>query len=126
MNYIIFEDNNYDLLRPFTDLHASFELRVGILSNIDRVKYLISENDRIQLYVRSDIKKIVEEKYPNYVVNPEIYKPGVFLNGNCLWNSDSIEAIKGDYSYSNENGLVAFSSDTNKFDVSVSSKESVV
>ena len=113
MNYIIFEDNNCHLLRPFTDLHASFDLRVGILTNIDRVKYLISENDTIQLYVRSDIKKIVEEKYPNYVVNPEIYKPGVFLNGNCLWNSDSIEAIKGDYSYSNENGLVAFSSDTN-------------
>ncbi len=45
MNYIIFEDNNCHLLRPFTDLHASFDLRVGILTNIDRVKYLISEND---------------------------------------------------------------------------------
>ena len=113
MNYIIFEDNNYDLLRPFTDLHASFDLRIGILTNIDRVKHLISENDKIQLYVRTSIKKIIEEKYPNYLVNPDIYEPGIFLNGNCLWNSDSIDLIKSDYSYSNENGLAAFSSNEN-------------
>ena len=31
----------------------------------------------------------------------------------CLWNSDNISLIKGDYSYSNENGLVAFTSNSN-------------
>ena len=83
MNYIIFEDNNYDLLRPFTDLHASFDLRIGILTNIERVKHLISENDKIQLYVRTSIKKLIEEKYPNYLVNPDIYEPDSIEN-ECL------------------------------------------
>ena len=37
MNYIIFEDNNYELLKPFSDLHATFEMKVGAFSNIDRI-----------------------------------------------------------------------------------------
>ena len=113
MNYIIFEDNNCYLLKPFIDLHPSFDLRVGVFTNIQRIKNLISKDDTIQLYVRERIKKIVKERYPDITVNPETYGPGIFLNGNCHWNSDNISLIKGDYSYSNENGLVAFSSNNN-------------
>ena len=113
MNYIIFEDNNRHLLKPFIDLHPSFDLRAGIFTNIERIQNLISKDDTIQLSVREDIKEIVKEKYPDFSVNPETYNPGIFLNGSCLWNADNISSIEGNYSYSNNNGLVAFSSNDN-------------
>ena len=58
MNYIIFEDNNCHLLKPFIDLHPSFDLRTGIFTNIERIQNSISEGDIIQLSVLEDIKEI--------------------------------------------------------------------
>ena len=110
MNYILFE-NNYDLLRPFSDLHASFELRAGVFNNIERLMESISSNDSVQLYVREDIKDLIKERYPKLSVNPDYFDPGIYLNGSCIWSSELLESIDHNRSYSNQNGLIAFHTD---------------
>ena len=37
MNYILFEDRFTPFLKPFTDLQASFEVRCGQYTNIERI-----------------------------------------------------------------------------------------
>ena len=37
MNYIIFEDSKVFNLKPFSLNHASFEMRCGIYSNVERI-----------------------------------------------------------------------------------------
>ena len=54
MNIIIFENNHTNLLEPFSINHASFELRVGGLTNLDRIKHLYKE-DNIILIVREEM-----------------------------------------------------------------------
>ena len=62
MNYILFEKDT-DQIRPFSDLHASFELLTGVFDNIQRLNRSISANDTIQLFVRSDIEDLIKHKY---------------------------------------------------------------
>jgi len=111
MNYIIFEDNNYELLKPFSDLHATFEMKVGAFSNIDRIINQLLEEDTIQLYVREEIEDLIKERYPDLNVNPDTYNPGFYFNGNCIWDSDIIKNMDKKSSYCNANGLVGFHSD---------------
>ena len=40
MNIIIFEDNNIGFLKPFSINHSSIELRVGAMTNFDRIKLM--------------------------------------------------------------------------------------
>ena len=55
MNYILFEDDRTSLLAPFSDLHASFEMRTGVFTNIERILMQISDTDSVQIYVRKEI-----------------------------------------------------------------------
>ena len=43
MNIIIFEDEKYKLLYPFTINHATFEMRVGVFSNIARIIKIVED-----------------------------------------------------------------------------------
>ena len=52
MNYILFEDSNTYNLRPFSLNHASFEMRCGIYTNIERVFNLLNPEDKLYLIVR--------------------------------------------------------------------------
>ena len=117
MNYILFEDDRTNLLAPLSDLHASFEIRTGVFTNIERILMQISEGDSVQIYTRQEIANIVREKYPNLDVNPENYNPGIYLNGTGVWYSDEISLINSGRSYSNDNGLIGFThSETVKYD----------
>tara|TARA_Y100000768_G_scaffold235260_1_gene177895 strand:+ start:465 stop:1643 length:1179 start_codon:yes stop_codon:yes gene_type:complete len=107
MNYILFEKNT-DRIRPFSDLHASFELMTGAFDNIQRLIRSISKNDTIQLFVRKDIEDLIKHKYPDFDVNPDYFEPGIYLNGNCLWYPEDITLINNNRSYSNINGIVSF------------------
>jgi len=113
MNYIIFEDKDFKSLSPFTDLHATFELRTGAFTNIDRILYQISDDDTIQLYVREEIEDIIREKYPSIDVNPKTFNSGIYINGTSICYFDDFKNLDRNLSYSNPNALITFSSNEN-------------
>ena len=51
MNIIIFEDSNINNLKPFSINHASFELKCGIYSNLERI--INSFGDNVNLSSRA-------------------------------------------------------------------------
>ncbi len=61
-NIIIYEDSNFENLAPFSINHASFELKCGIFSNLDRIiKHYNNSNiilivDRIRDLIKKDIQ----------------------------------------------------------------------
>ena len=111
MNYILFEKDT-ERIRPFSDLHASFELMTGAFDNFQRLIRSISKNDTIQLFVRQDIEDLIKHKYPDFDVNPDYFEPGVYLNGDCLWYPEDLNLINNNRSYSNINGIVSFHTDS--------------
>ena len=54
MNYILFEDQQKNNLAPFTINHASFEVRCGAFTNIERVKGLMNEGDKLYLIIKQN------------------------------------------------------------------------
>ena len=107
MNYIVYEDLKVDNLNPFSLNHASFEIRCGVYSNIERVFNLLSPEDKLYLVVRKDIENIVRERFPQLIVNPEIIPSGLMLNGATIWNKDLINKLEIDKSYSCNGSLIA-------------------
>ena len=61
MNIIIFEDHNIQNLRPFSINHASFELKCGIYSNIDRIISIFPQASNYYLIVRDELKDLIQE-----------------------------------------------------------------
>ena len=86
----IFEDQENKSLYPINQLRASFELRCGAFTNLERIQQSLNSHDEIQFLVRDEIKNIVQERYPHISVNPELFSPGVWLNGQALWRINVI------------------------------------
>ena len=80
MKLIIFEDNKEKFLFPYCINHASFEIKVGLYSNLDRIVSHHKDNDGVYLIVRKEIEKIVKYRYPNFTVNPKIVPKGKYFN----------------------------------------------
>ena len=91
MNYILFEDHQKSNLAPFTINHASFEIRCGAFTNIERVNRLMNEGDKLYLIVQPDYCPIIRERYPEFIVNPDIIPAGLCLNGATLWDSETLD-----------------------------------
>ena len=89
----IFEDKDSQALSPLNQVRASFELRCGAFTNLERIQNSLSINDEIQLLVRNEIKDIIKERYPHITVNPDSVSPGVWLNGQAIWTKDHIQQI---------------------------------
>ena len=85
MNIIIYEDNKTEQFKPFTLNHATFELKCGIWTNLDRIKYYYNssycEDVQYILLVRPEIELLVRLRYPNMIVNPENIPKGKYING---------------------------------------------
>ena len=111
MNYILFEDYQKNNLAPFTINHASFEVRCGAFTNIERVKSLMHESDKLCLIVQPEFCAIIRERYPEYVVNPDIIQKGLCLNGATLWNRETLDKINPRQNYSRDGILIAMSLD---------------
>lgn len=112
MNVIIFEDNNVNNLKPFSINHASFEMKTGIYSNLERIlnniKPGIDKDINFYLIVRNELKDIIQEKFPKYIVNPEIIPEGLYFNGAAVWNCNFLENASKGYAFSSSGNLVAF------------------
>jgi len=68
----VFEDVEYSSLFPLNINRASFELRCGAFTNLERINNLLTNDDTIQLVVRNDISKLIKERFPHLIINPEI------------------------------------------------------
>ena len=107
MNYIIFEDLKSNNLKPFSLNHASFEIRCGLYSNIERISKIIGSEDKLYLIVRPDIEDLIRQKFNNCIVNPKIIPKGFFLNGATIWDRGLINNLEVGKSYSNNGSLIA-------------------
>ena len=98
MKLIIFEDNKEKFLFPYCINHASFEIKVGLYSNLDRIVSHHKDNDGVYLIVRKEIEKIVKYRYPNFTVNPKIVPKGKYFNARnvCKNDKSGFENIKDD------------------------------
>ena len=103
----IFEDQNYQSLFPLNQIRASFELRCGAFTNYERIRNNINVDDEIHFLVRSEIKEITQERYPDITVNPEILSPGIWLNGCALWSADLIKSVNSSRTYTNKGRILA-------------------
>ena len=88
MVYTIFE-NKAENFYPFTINHSIIEIRGGAFSLLERVKQQISNQDRIILVVRDNIKDIISERYPDIEVNPKIIPPSYLCRAGIIDIKDS-------------------------------------
>ncbi|NOZ08339.1 MAG: hypothetical protein GXO91_05625 [FCB group bacterium] len=107
-HYVIFEDEFAEALYPFSLNHASFEVRCGNFTNLDRIRSILQPNDRVTLLVRSEIADLIKERFSGFSVNPGEIDPGLWLNGACLWSQTQIEAFSPVHSYTVSGRLAAF------------------
>ena len=103
----IFEDQNSHSLYPLNHVRASFELRCGVFTNLERIQHNLTSNDEIQLFVRDEIKSIIRERFPHYTVNPDALSPGIWLNGQVLWTKDDIQKISLDRTFTHKGRVIA-------------------
>ena len=99
MIYTIFEDKAENFY-PFTINHSIIEIRCGAFSLLERVKQQISNEDKIILVVRDNIKDIVSERYPDIDVNPERIPPSYLCRAGILdiTNSNSCKKLEKEIS----------------------------
>ena len=107
MIFTVFEDNNYNSLFPLNLNRASFELRCGAFTNLERIENLLQPNDSVQLIVRDELKPLIQERYPKYSINPEPLSPGIWLNGRALWFNEVLNGISAGKSYTSGGSVVA-------------------
>jgi len=84
MKLIIFEDQKISFLFPFCENHASFEIKVGLYTNLERIVNLHNDNKGVVLIVRKEIEEITKKRFPDYVVNPEMLPEGKYFNGRSV------------------------------------------
>ena len=107
MNYILFEDQDVKQLQPLTINHASFEIRCGAFTNIERISDLLSDEDKLYLVVRKEISELVRERFPQFITNPDTIPSGLCLNGATVWDKPLIDSLENNRAYSYNGILIA-------------------
>ena len=111
MNVIVFEDKYINDLNPISINHASFEIKCGILTNLERIVNNFDSNEiKFILIVRDNLKELVQEKFPRFTVNPNVIPNGLFVNGAALWNKEKLKKIQEGHAFSNLGRLLSFKS----------------
>ncbi|MCK4579459.1 MAG: hypothetical protein KAU50_11770, partial [Candidatus Marinimicrobia bacterium] len=91
----VFEDQHVLDLEPLTLTWASFELRCGAFTHLERIQRLTADQP-ITLVVRPEMAAVVREKHPGMQVNPENIETGTWLNGAVLWDEEAFLSLKGE------------------------------
>lgn len=89
----LFEDRQVLDLEPLTLTRASFELRCGAFTHLERLRS-ITANQPITLMVRPELAEVIQERYPDLLINPERIEAGLWLNGAALWNKTALKTVK--------------------------------
>ena len=79
MIYTVFENQQQQLLFPLNQIKASFELRCGAFTNLERIQKSIDINDEIHLFVRDELKEVIQQLNPGLKVNPKTLSKGTIL-----------------------------------------------
>ncbi len=93
MNYYIFENIKDANFYPISATRATTDIRIGAGTFLDRIKTLISSEDKLSLFVREEIAELTQERHPEIEVNPQEVTHGIWLVGNVFWTADSIKKI---------------------------------
>jgi len=103
----IFEDQDGQFLFPLNQIRASFELRCGAFTNLERIQNSLDTHDEIHVFVRSEIKEIIEDRYPHIKVNPDSLSPGIWLNGQAIWSKKYIQQITTGRTFTHKGKTIA-------------------
>ena len=90
----VFEDHYALDLEPLALTWASFELRCGALTHLERIRR-VAGGEPITLIVRPGMAAVVQECYPGLSVNPKQVEAGLWLNGAALWDEAAWERLGG-------------------------------
>ncbi len=90
----VFEDHCALDLEPLTLTRATFELRCGAFTHLERIRRVVG-NQPLALVVRPEIAAVVQGTYPDLPVNPEQVEAGLWLNGAALWDEAAWEQLSG-------------------------------
>lgn len=112
MNIIIFEDKYIKDLNPISINHASFEMKCGIFTNLERIVNNFDKSEtKFILIVRDNLKDLIQERFPRFIVNPNVIPKGLFVNGAALWNRQNLKKIQEGHAFSNSSRLLSFKLD---------------
>lgn len=100
MMIYVFEDRNALDLEPLTLTWATFELRCGTRTHLERIRQIVG-NESVALIVRPELADVVQERFPDLQVNPNELKTGIWLNGAAVWDAATVAELK------NREGFVA-------------------
>ena len=107
MIFTVFENQEQSLLFPLNQIKASFELHCGAFTNLERIKNSINPNDEIHLFVRDELKDVVQKRHSDLKVNPDFLSKGIWLNGAAIWSENSIKDITSSKTYTNKGEILA-------------------
>ena len=107
MNIIIFEDKNDGFLAPFSINHSPIEIRVGALTNFDRIR-LIYPDSKFILIVNDILKGIMQERFTECEINPMHVPKGICLNASAIFKNEHSDLINREEALSNNKRLISF------------------
>jgi UDP-N-acetylglucosamine diphosphorylase/glucosamine-1-phosphate N-acetyltransferase len=114
MNIYVYEDDKALDLGPLSNNRATFDIRIGSETFLDRIKMLFSEHT-ISLFVRDELEALTKEKHSGLKVNPKEIDEGLWLLGNVIWDKSDFKILPDSETlfYNNNNNLIgAFLSKT--------------
>ena len=107
MNIIVFEDNNINMLAPFSINHSPIELRIGAFTNLERICSLYGDHNII-LIVRDVVENITKERFPDYIINPNEIPQGYCINSSAIINESDFELLNKQKNLSNKDKIISF------------------
>ena len=109
MNIYVYEDDKTLDLSPLSSNRATFDIRIGSETFLDRIKKLFP-NHSISLFVREELEAVTKEKHSELKVNPKEIDDGIWLVGNVIWEKNDFMILpdKETLFYNNNNLIGAF------------------
>ena len=109
MNIYVYEDDKALDLGPLSNNRATFDIRIGSETFLDRIKMLFSEHT-ISLFVRDELEALTKEKHSGLKVNPKEIDEGLWLLGNVIWDKSDFKILPDSETlfYNNNNLMGAF------------------
>ncbi len=87
----VFEDQHYKSLFPLNINRASFELRCGAFTNLERIQNLLGSNDSVQFVVRDELVPLIQERYPDITINPNTLSQRDMVKWKRVMVSNNVE-----------------------------------